>query len=111
MLQERLIPSVGENVQKSSSSKAAAILTRGAYSQYASTARGRERRWRNFFNILIIRIRRTLDDTITQTSKAKRPAVAIPFDSVRCVGYIAWRTRGTTVQVVAASKSIVLESS
>jgi len=36
------------NVQKSSSSKAAAILARGAYSQYVSTAKGRERRWRLF---------------------------------------------------------------
>ena len=40
--------SVGGNVQKSSSSKAAAILTSGAYSQYVSTAKGRERRWRLF---------------------------------------------------------------
>jgi hypothetical protein len=29
-------------------SKAAVILTRGAYSQYVSTAKGRERRWRLF---------------------------------------------------------------
>ena len=36
------------NVQKSSSSKAAAILTRGAYTLYVSTAKGRERRWRLF---------------------------------------------------------------
>jgi hypothetical protein len=47
------------NVQKSPSSKAAAFLTRGAYSQYVSTAKrrpacakrfgeGRERRWRLF---------------------------------------------------------------
>jgi len=36
------------NVQKSSSSKAAALLARGAYSQYVSTAKGRERRWRIF---------------------------------------------------------------
>jgi hypothetical protein len=40
--------SVGGTVQKSSSSKAAAILTRGAYSQYVSTAKWRERRWRLF---------------------------------------------------------------
>ncbi|MEC4681016.1 MAG: hypothetical protein VST67_10010 [Nitrospirota bacterium] len=32
----------------SPSSKAAAILTRGAYSQYVSTAKWRERRWRLF---------------------------------------------------------------
>gem|GEM_PF-5636483 len=32
----------------SSSSKAAALLTRGAYSLYVSTAKGRERRWRLF---------------------------------------------------------------
>jgi len=38
----------GGNVQKSSSSKAAAILTRGAYMEYASTAKWRERRWRLF---------------------------------------------------------------
>jgi len=36
------------NVQKSPSSKAAAIWTRGAYSQNVSTAKGRERRWRLF---------------------------------------------------------------
>ena len=36
------------NVEKSPSSKAAAVLTRGAYSQYVSTAKGRERRWRLF---------------------------------------------------------------
>ena len=36
------------SVQKSSSSKAAAVLTRGAYTLYVSTAKGRERRWRLF---------------------------------------------------------------
>jgi hypothetical protein len=36
------------NGQKSPSSKAAAILTRGAYLQYVSTAKWRERRWRLF---------------------------------------------------------------
>jgi hypothetical protein len=36
------------NVQKIPSSKAAAFLTRGAYSQYVSTAKRRERRWRIF---------------------------------------------------------------
>ncbi len=36
------------SVQKSPSSKAAAFLTRGAYSQYVSTAKRRERRWRLF---------------------------------------------------------------
>jgi len=36
------------NGQKSPSSKAAALLTRGAYTQYVSTAKGRERRWRLF---------------------------------------------------------------
>jgi hypothetical protein len=36
------------DVQKSSSSKARAVLTRGAYSQYVSTAKGRQRRWRLF---------------------------------------------------------------
>ena len=47
---------MGGNVQKSPSSpvlslaegKAAAILTRGAYMEYVSTAKGRERRWRLF---------------------------------------------------------------
>ena len=39
---------MGGNVQKSSFSKAAALLTRGAYSQYVSTAKWRERRWRLF---------------------------------------------------------------
>jgi hypothetical protein len=38
----------GGNVQKSPSSKAAAILTRGAYMKYVSTAKWRERRWRLF---------------------------------------------------------------
>ncbi len=32
----------------SPSSKAAAFMTRGAYSQFVSTAKGRERRWRLF---------------------------------------------------------------
>jgi len=32
----------------SPSSKAAALLARGAYSQYVSTAKGRERRWQLF---------------------------------------------------------------
>jgi len=36
------------NVEKSPSSKAAVLLARGAYSQYVSTAKGRERRWRLF---------------------------------------------------------------
>jgi len=56
MLQERQLAPV---VQKSSSSKAAAILTRGAYIEYVSTAKwrqclasrfgkARERRWRLF---------------------------------------------------------------
>jgi hypothetical protein len=36
------------NVQKSPSSKTAAFSTRGAYSQYVSTAKRRERRWRLF---------------------------------------------------------------
>jgi len=45
MLQVSLLASVGGNVQKSPSSKATALLTRGAYSQYVSTAKGRERRW------------------------------------------------------------------
>ncbi len=48
MLQVSLLAPVGGNVQKSPSSKAAALLTRGAYSQYVSTAKGRERRWRLF---------------------------------------------------------------
>jgi len=45
MRQDRRPLSVRGNVQKSPSSKAAALLTRGAYSQYVSTAKGRERRW------------------------------------------------------------------
>jgi len=48
MPKRRQPSSVGGNVQKSPSSKAAAILTRGAYSQYVSTAQWRERRWRLF---------------------------------------------------------------
>jgi len=48
MRQEMRPTSVRGNVQKSPSSKAAALLTRGAYSQYVSTAKGRERRWRLF---------------------------------------------------------------
>jgi len=38
----------GGNVQKSPSSKAAAFLMRGAYTEYVSTAKWRERRWRLF---------------------------------------------------------------
>jgi len=38
----------GGNVQKSPSSKAVALLTRGAYTLYVSTAKRRERRWRLF---------------------------------------------------------------
>jgi len=48
MLQDRRLTAVRGNVQKSSSSKAAAILTRGVYFQYVSTAKWRERRWRLF---------------------------------------------------------------
>ena len=48
MFQVSLLAAVGGNVQKSPSSKAAALLTRGAYSQYVSTVKGRERRWRLF---------------------------------------------------------------
>jgi uncharacterized protein YcbK (DUF882 family) len=42
------IPIAGGNVQKSPSSKATAILTGGAYIEYVSTAKWRERRWRLF---------------------------------------------------------------
>jgi hypothetical protein len=45
---EKWIPTADRNGQKSPSSKAAALLARGAYSQYVSTAQGRERRWRIF---------------------------------------------------------------
>jgi len=59
MLKRRQPSSAGGNVQKSPSSKAAAIpglrshfggvgLTSGAYMEYVSTAKGRERRWRLF---------------------------------------------------------------
>jgi len=48
MRQNRRPASVIGNVQKSPSSKAAAILTRGAYIEYVSTAKWRERRWRLF---------------------------------------------------------------
>jgi hypothetical protein len=41
------------NDQKSPSSKAAAGLTRGAYFQYVSTAKWRERRWRLFSTFLL----------------------------------------------------------
>ncbi len=46
--QEETPAAPGGNVQKRPSSKAAVILTRGAYSQYVSTAKCRERRWRLF---------------------------------------------------------------
>jgi hypothetical protein len=46
--QEETAIIAGGNVQKSPSSKAAAILTRGAYMEYESTAKWRERRWRLF---------------------------------------------------------------
>jgi signal transduction histidine kinase len=45
---EKWIAATNGNGQKSPSSKAAALLARGAYSQYVSTAKGRERRWRLF---------------------------------------------------------------
>jgi len=61
MLQNRRPTSGGGNIQKSSSSKAAALLTRGAYIEYVSAnvaksdksvspkaAKWRERRWRLF---------------------------------------------------------------
>jgi len=48
MLQERLLAPVGGNVQKSPPSKAAALLRRGAYTQYVNTTKGQERRWRLF---------------------------------------------------------------
>ncbi len=48
MPEEVPISVAGGNVQKSPSSKAAANLTRGAYSEYVSTAKWRERRWRLF---------------------------------------------------------------
>ncbi len=48
MLEEVPISVAGGNVQKSPSSKAATNLTRGAYSEYVSTAKWRERRWRLF---------------------------------------------------------------
>ena len=46
--EETSIITAGGKVQKSPSSKAAAILTRGAYVEYVSTAKWRERRWRLF---------------------------------------------------------------
>ncbi|MEC4681864.1 MAG: hypothetical protein VST67_14370 [Nitrospirota bacterium] len=48
MPKRRQSSSAGGNVQKSPSSKAAAILTREAYMEYVSTAQWRERRWRLF---------------------------------------------------------------
>ncbi len=48
MPQTKSTSATGGNGQKSPSSKAAASLTRGAYSQYVSTAKWRERRWRLF---------------------------------------------------------------
>jgi len=46
--EETAIISWRECSKKSVSSKAAALLARGAYSQYVSTAQWRERRWRLF---------------------------------------------------------------
>jgi hypothetical protein len=45
------------NGQKSSSGKAAALLARGAYSQYVSTTKWRERRWRIFSTFLVEKLR------------------------------------------------------
>ncbi|MDR4484822.1 MAG: hypothetical protein R3B95_16715 [Nitrospirales bacterium] len=44
----RLLIKGSGSVQKSPSSKAAAVFTRGAYAQYVSTEKWRERRWRLF---------------------------------------------------------------
>ncbi|MDR4482282.1 MAG: hypothetical protein R3B95_03375 [Nitrospirales bacterium] len=44
----RLLIKGSGSVQKSPSSKAAAVFTRGAYAQYVSTEKRRERRWRLF---------------------------------------------------------------
>ena len=45
--------------------KAAAIFTRGAYSQYVSTGKGQERRWRLFstdpYSIFTFALKRALD--------------------------------------------------
>jgi hypothetical protein len=48
MSKRRQPASARGDVQKSPSSKAAAILTSGAYMEYVSTAKERERRWRLF---------------------------------------------------------------
>ena len=44
----RLLIKGSGSVQKSQSSKAAAVFTRGAYAEYVSTEKWRERRWRLF---------------------------------------------------------------
>jgi hypothetical protein len=44
----RLLIKGSGSVQKSPSSKAAAVFTRGAYAEYVSTEKWRERRWRLF---------------------------------------------------------------
>jgi len=48
MLEGRWTSAAKGMIKKSSLSKAAAFLTRGAYAQYVSTAKWRERRWRLF---------------------------------------------------------------
>ena len=44
----RLLIKGSGSVEKSPSSKAAAVFTRGAYVEYVSTEKWRERRWRLF---------------------------------------------------------------
>ena len=44
----RLLINGSGSVQKSPSSKATAVFTRGAYAEYVSTEKWRERRWRLF---------------------------------------------------------------
>jgi len=73
MSKKRQPSTPGGNVQKSPSSKAAAILTRGAYMEYVSTAIGRERRWRLFStfpdskNVVFLYV------SLTKKSKAQNP--------------------------------------
>ncbi len=63
------IARAGGNVQKSPSSKAAAIWTRGAYIEYVSTAKWRERRWRLF-------------STFPFTNNKRRKTMGNPLDTI-----------------------------
>jgi hypothetical protein len=73
MSKRRQPSTAGGNVQKNPSSKAEAILTRGAYMEYVSTAKWRERRWGLFSTFPDSKNVVFLYDPLTKKSKAQNP--------------------------------------